>query len=381
MVNTFIDVVVKQPDGDVIINGVTNLNYMVSVKNLVSKLYIQVPLTKIEYNATSASSVNYGDISISIGDYVICQMGYTDIENIPSKYFDGYITTFVLTKTELTFEIESYSWLLKKLPRRKFSLNKTSVKDIILEATKGYSTDKKEYIEIKYGAYNPFKIYFEDLTFEGNFILKDPLSPFEVISMIADELEIYAYTSSGEEENKPGIYISKRSFADTKYYAYPYIKYKDGGTNYNFIIDIDIDQQNINLADYIVKANSTKSTIEKLKVAYAIAPTESGRDEPTFVDYTTERPTTIQIEYPSVDEATLKKLVVYAWDKLEAEKEKQGSFTTFIEQGVNLTDRIHINLYGKVDNHAVDSVETTFDTNSGLRQKVTLGKKLSTQWE
>jgi hypothetical protein len=368
MVNTFIDILVKKDNETIKINGITNLNYVVSIKNLVANLYVELPLKNITYNT---QYISYGDININIGDYVECRMGYYDIERQPSKYFNGYITNFTLSKTDLTLEMEGYSYQLKKLPRRKFSLNKASVKDIILESTKGYNTLKDGYIEIKYGAYGAFPIYFDDLTFEGNFILKDPLSPFEVLSMLADELDVYIYT------DVDGIYVSKRVIKETKYYAYPYIMPKNNGKNWNFVIDIDIDQYNIDLTKYVIKANSTKSTISKLKVAYAIAPTPNGLDAPTFVPYTTERDNTIQIEYPSVDEATLKKLVVNAWEKLDAEKAKQGSFTTFIEQGVNLTDVVYLNLYGVGEKHLVDSVETTFDVSSGLRQKITLGKKLS----
>jgi hypothetical protein len=191
------------------------------------------------------------------------------------------------------------------------------------------------------------------------------MSPFDIIQLITDELEIHSYS------DVDGVFVSKRPDFKVKYFAYPYEALPK--SKYNFVIDIDIEQYRVDLSDTIIKVNSTKSTTEKLKLAYGL----NKLGIPDFLDYTETKDTTIQIEYPSVDIDTLKKLVLFAWEKIQNERQKEGSFTTFVEKGVSLSDIVELKLYEETARHQINSVETTFNVSDGIRQKIYLGKKTS----
>jgi hypothetical protein len=312
-----------------------------------------------------ANTFSYGDLTFKLFDRILIKSRYlyngTALEDV--FIFTGYIIDYKMDDNFIKLSLESSSYLLKKMKRIDFSLKNPKLADILKKTFESYILSEgvgwMQLCGAVVGDYEQtLDIQYEDnIDFTGTWLTEGNKTPMEIMATLKEELQIYIFEFNGV------IYINKR-YPDVynKYkFAYPYDK------DYFYIIDNKIDYQLNDLDSYIIKAKSTISSTEMIKVAY----TSDG-----YVEYNTEKDRPIEINLPPLSEASVKKIVETNWDKIISNDMKTGTFYTFGYPICRIGDEVTLKIDDEINKYYVDGVKYTSKTD-GLRQDILIGLKVS----
>lgn len=295
---------------------------------------------------------NQTEYKFKRGQKVEINLGYDDNY---TYQFIGWISSYSNTGDALTILIEDNMYLLKHMRRVKGAWKN--------EDNLTLSSLMEWLIPTSFRSLFKFDVYTMDMNL-GNFTIKNYLLPSEILKMLKEMYNIYAYFRNGN------LYVGHQywdlyedEWSKTFKFAFPY-KEKN-----NFIIENNLNYLNIDTSTYKVKGSSVYNN-EKIEYSYP--------------EITNDPDNVINLNLINLDLNSLKVIVKEKYDNLD-KGGFTGDITTFGIPVINVGDIVDLtyNLSYIQDQeqlikekYYVNEVITSFGTD-GYNQQITLGNKIT----